>query len=161
MNYPLHKKTGFGVVEVLVAVVIFSLVLVGLHSAAVHSLRLIQKSTERTQAIFLLNETIEVLLAARDSGWSTSIDTLSTGTDYFLSYSGGVWTITTTNIFIDNIFERTFTIEDVYRDANNDIAGAGVLDSGTKKIHAMVSWRSHTATTTQTISTYITDLFQN
>ncbi len=156
-----RNQRGFGVVEVLVAAVIVSLVLVGLHSAAVQSLRLIRLSTERTQAAFLLEETVEALRALRDDSWSSNIDSLSVGTDYYLEWNGGVWVVTTTNIFIDDVFERKFVLEDVNRDANDDIVPSGTLDSGTKLITVTVAWRTNSATTTQTVSTYITDMFSN
>lgn len=154
-------KSGFGVIEVLVAAVIISLVLFGLHATSVQALRLIQQSTKRTQATFLIEETIEALRAKRDTGWSTSLGTLTAGATYYLELSGGAWTITTINIFIDDAFERKFVIENVYRDGNDDIATSGTLDPDTKKIIATVSWHAQTGTTTESISTYITDMFDN
>ena len=155
------SQSGFGIVEVLVASVIISLVLVGLHATTVQALRLVQQSTKRTQATFLVEETIEVLRSQRDAGWASSLGTLSSGTDYFLEFDGTAWNTTTTNVFIDDLFERKFVIENVYRDANDDIAASGTLDPSTKKINVTVSWFSQTGTTTQNISTYITDLFGN
>ena len=154
-------NSGFGIIEILVVAVIISLVLVGLHSAAVQSLRLIQQSTNRTQAAFLLEETLEGVRMRRDAGWSLHIGTLATGTNYYLLLGGGTWTITTTNVLIDGIFERKFVIGDVYRDANDDIAGSGTLDTDTKKITAFVSWSTQTGTISQSASTYITNLFAN
>lgn len=155
------EQAGFGIVEVLVVAVIISLVLVGLHATTVQALRLVQQSTKRTQATFLAEETIEVLRAMRDTGWTSSIGTLSASTDYFLAFNGSAWTISTTNIFIDDLFERKFVIENVNRDANDDIATSGTMDPNTKKITATVSWLSQTGTTTQSVNTYITNLFQN
>ena len=155
------NQSGFGIVEILVASVIISLVIVGLHATTAQALRLVQQSTKRTQAMFLAEETIEVLRSQRDSSWASSIGTLSSGTDYFLEFNGSVWSITTTNIFIDNLFERKFLLEAVYRDGNDDIAGSGTLDPSTKKIIVSVSWSAQTGITTQSISTYITDLFEN
>jgi Tfp pilus assembly protein PilV len=153
--------TGFGIVEVLVAAVIITLVLVGIHSTTTQALRLVQQSAKRTQATFLLQETIAALKSQRDAGWGASLGSLTAGADYYLEWSGGMWTITTTNIFIDKTFERKFTITDVNRDANDDIAPAGTPDAGTKLITATVAWHSQTGTTTQTLQTYITDMFQN
>jgi Tfp pilus assembly protein PilV len=154
--------TGFGIVEVLVAAVIITLVLVGIHSATTQALWMVQQSTKRTQATFLLQETIAALKSQRDAGWGASLGSLTASTNYYLEWSGGMWTTTTTNIFIDKTFERKFTITDVNRDAtNDDIAPAGTPDAGTKLITATVAWHSQTGTTTQTIQTYITDMFQN
>lgn len=152
---------GFSIVEVLVASVIISLVLVGLHTSTTQALRLVQQSTKRTQATFLMEETMEVLRSKRDAGWASSLGALSAGTNYFLSFDGSAWNITTTNVFVDDLFERKFVLEDVSRDGNDDIAGSGTLDANTKKITVSVSWRAQTGTTTQSMSTYITDLFEN
>jgi prepilin-type N-terminal cleavage/methylation domain-containing protein len=154
-------KSGFGIIEVLVTVVIISLIIVGLYSASVRALQLIQHSTQRSQATFLAEETIEVLRSLRDAGWSSSFGTLTSGTDYYLALSGGVWTITTTNIFIDKTFERTFAIEDANRDGSYDIASTGTPDDDTKKIIVSVSWHNQMGTTTQNIETYLTNMFQN
>lgn len=136
-----NKQSGFGIVEILVAAVIISLVLVGLHSALTQALRLVYRSTERTQAAFLAEETVEALRSLRDAGWSTYIGTLSAGTEYFLGWSGGTWNITTTNSLIDSTFERKFVLADVYRDnSSDDIAPTGTLDPGTKKITVTVEW---------------------
>ena len=147
--------------EVLVSAVIITLVLVGVHATSVQALRLVQQSTKRTQAAFLAEETIEVLRSHRDSSWTSSFGSLTSGTNYFLEFTSGAWNITTTNIFVDDLFERTFTVADVYRDANDDIAGSGTLDPGAKKVTATVSWHAQSGTTTQSVSTYITDLFGN
>lgn len=155
------EQAGFGIVEVLVVAVIISLVLVGLHATTVQALRLVQQSTKRTQATFLAEETIEVLRAMRDTSWTSSFGTLSAGTNYFLAFNGSAWNISTANIFIDDLFERKFVIENVNRDANDDIAASGTMDPNTKKITATVSWLSQTGTTTQSVNTYITNLFQN
>ena len=65
-------------------------------------------------------------------------------------------------MYVDNIFERIFTIENVGRDANDDIIGSGgINDPDTKKIVVSVSWRGRNGTTTESMSTYITNLFSN
>ena len=156
-----QRQSGFGIVEALVAAVIITLVLVGVHATTTQALILVHQSTKRTQAAFLMEETIEALRSKRDAGWASSIGTLSAGTNYYLAFTGGVWNITTTNVFVDKTFEQKFVIEDVNRDANDDIAASGTLDPNTKKITATVSWYTPTGTTTQSISTYVTNMFQN
>jgi len=154
-------QRGFSIVEVLVASVIISLVLVGLHASTAQALRLVQQSTKRTQASFLMEETIEVLRSKRDAGWASSLGTLSAGTHYFLNFDGSNWSITTTNVFVDDLFDRRFFLENVYRDGNDDIAASGTMDPDTKKITVTVSWHAQTGTTTQSMSTYITNMFGN
>lgn len=155
------KSGGFGLLEIVLSVGIVSLTLFGLSSTARLSYRLISDNTRRVKAAFLLEETIETVRLLRDQSWQTRIATLSTGTNYFLTFNGTQWRSSTTNVFVDDTFEQQFQISDVYRDANDDIAASGTLDPDTKKITAYVSWQTQTGTTTESISTYITDLFDN
>ncbi|TSC71095.1 MAG: Uncharacterized protein G01um101470_747 [Parcubacteria group bacterium Gr01-1014_70] len=133
---------GFGIIEVLVAAVIVSLVLVGVHATTTQALRLVHQSTKRTQAAFLAEETVEAIRSLRDESWSTNIAPLTSGTNYFLAWNGTKWITTTTNTLIDGIFERKFVLANVNRDANDDIATTGTLDPDTKKATITVLWGS-------------------
>ena len=95
----------------------------------------------------------------RDTSWSSGIGNLTVGSNYFFSYNGTTWVSTANNVYIDGIFERKFSLNNVYRDANDDIAVSGTLDSGTKKATVSVSWRGRTGTTTKSASFYLTDFF--
>ena len=161
MSNKASRNRGFGLLEIVLAVGIVSLTLFGLSSTAHTAYRLISNNTQRVKATFLLEETIETMRLLRDQGWQIRIASLSTGTDYFLTFNGTQWRTSTTNVFVDDTFERKFQISDVYRDADDDITAAGTLDPDTKKITTYVSWRTQTGTTTESISTYITDLFDN
>jgi len=157
-----YTTQGFGVVEIIVAISIISLTVVGLFNATVVSFQTISDNTKRIQATFLLEETIEVLKVLRDQSWAVRIATVSTNTDQFLTFNGTQWRTTNDNIFIDDIFERKFQITDVYRDSNDDIVSSGgTLDSNTKKVTSSVAWASRSGTTTISASTYITNLSSN
>lgn len=156
-----YSNRGFGLLEIVLAVSIISLTLFGLSNTARVSYRLISDNTNKVKAAFLLEETIETVRILRDQSWQTRIASLSVGTNYFLTFNGTQWRTSTTNVFVDDIFERKIQVSDVYRDANDDIAASGTLDPDTKKITASVSWGTRTGTSTESISTYITDLFDN
>ncbi len=125
--------------------------------------RLSTFNLESLQASFLLTEGVEAVKTIRDLGWQSNIAPLTSGTDHFLIFDSvnNTWLTTTDNLYIDNKFERRFTLDDVYRDGNQDIAGSGTLDPETKKLSVSVAWSNHGATTTKSISTYLTDLFDN
>lgn len=162
MNGHSHNtKRGFGLIEVLVASVIISLTITALYAAAVQATRLITDNTRKTQAAFLLEETMEAVRLLRDESWAANIAPLTAGTDYYLLFTGTDWQTTTTNTLVDGVFERKFVLENVNRDSNQDIAASGTPDPGTKKVTASVTWTGRTGTVTQSVATYITDIFQN
>lgn len=113
------------------------------------------------QSSYLLEEGIEAVSVVRDYGWGTNIAGLTIGTKYYLSWVGGKWTTTTTASKIDNFYTRYVVLSSVYRDVNDNIASSGTLDSGTRKVISYVSWQSGATTTTKTLTTYLTNLFNN
>lgn len=157
-----YKKRGFTLLEILVATSIIATSLLGLVSVVGISFAVADEATQKIQASFLLEEGMEITRIMRDSGWTANIEILSEDTDYYFEFSDGEWRATSTNKFIDNLFERKFVIEGVYRDANDDITtSGGVSDAYTKKITVSVSWPGRRGTTTESISTYITNMFDS
>lgn len=152
-----NKNLGFGLIEIVVGSAIFALSILGISSYYQQALQVSQKTGKFVQAGFLLEEGMEIAKYFRDTSW-TNISGLTPGTTYHLSWDGSTWATSTTNIFVDGIFERTFVIDNVNRDSNDDIVSSGgTLDAGTKKATVSVSWNERGATTTKTISTYLTD----
>jgi Tfp pilus assembly protein PilV len=153
------NKNGFGIAEIIIAVAVVSISVFGLLAVASVSLKTLRMNTNNIKAAFLLEEGMEAVKILRDSGWDENITPLSTGTDYFLTFDGTTWKATTSNVFVDNLFERKFFLNSVNRDANDDIAVSGAPDQNTKKATVFVSWLSSSGTTTRSISTYMTKLF--
>lgn len=156
-----NQKSGFGLVEIIIGVAIISASLFSLAAVSQISLRLAQTSRQNIKAGFLLEEGVEAVKFLRDAGWDTNIASLTAGVPYYLNFNGTSWESTYVNSYIDGVFERSFVIEDVYRDANDDIAESGDFDLNTKKISVFVSWETPTGTMTKSISTYITNIFNN
>lgn len=155
------SKSGFGLVEIIIGLAIILISLFSLMAVLEISFQLINKSSNNIKASFLLEEGIEAVKILRDSGWTANIVSLDVGTVYYLNFSGSTWQSTAENTYIDGVFERSFMFEDVFRDANDDIAAGGVLDPDTKKVSVSVSWREKSSTTTQSVIIYLTNLFSN
>lgn len=153
-------KRGFGLIEIVIGGAILSVALMGISSYYQQSLKVSRSTALLTQGSFLLEEGLEVAKFFRDMGW-TNISTPATGTVYYLSFNGTNWATSTTNTYVDSIFERTITLDDVYRDGTTDdiVSSGGNLDTGTRKVTATVSWWDRTATTTRTVATYMTNIF--
>ncbi|OGZ35949.1 MAG: hypothetical protein A3I88_00655 [Candidatus Portnoybacteria bacterium RIFCSPLOWO2_12_FULL_39_9] len=154
-----HQKSGFGALEIIVGAAIISISLFSLMAVSRLSLEMVFQSANRVKAGFLIEEGLEAVRTLRDGGWSAKIAPLSADTVYYLDFDGLNWQPTFTNVYIDGIFERSFIIEDVYRDTNDDIAAFGFLDPGTKKVSVSVAWKERLGTTTKSISIYLTNLF--
>jgi len=160
---PLYtQKKGFSLVEIVIVVSIFLVILIPF----VGLLNLLGRSavanTAKVQATFLEEEGLEAVRLLRDSSWGANIGSQISGAYFFLAFDGVNWTATTSNVYVDNMFERKVQVSDVYRNTNQDIVSSGgFLDSNTKKITVSVSWFDRGATTTRSLSTYITNLFNN
>ena len=165
MSFLFHKKNilnkGFNLLEIVVGVTIISIFLLAVAPLFQSFLKIGYGNTKIIQASFLLEEGVEAVKILRDDSWQNNISTLNTGTDYFLYFNGDSWQTTTSYSQIDGIFERKFIISDVYRDENDDISLSGTLDSNIKKIDMSISWLKDKGTTTKTVATYVTNLFDN
>lgn len=149
--------------EIVIGVGVISISIFSLSAVSNLALRLTEESIRNTQAAFLMEEGIEALKILRDSSWSANILPLAVDTTYYLYFSDHKWQATYTNIYIDGNFERSFKLQNVNRNDTNDdiVSSGGILDPDTKKLTISVSWLSRTATTTKTLSTYITNFFNN
>jgi len=154
-------KSGFGLLEIIIGVAITATFIFTAMEVSRFSLRLSEATIRKAKTAFLLEEGIEAVKFLRDSGWDANIGSLTGGTNYYLNFDGSKWQATTTNIFIDEVFERKFILNDVNRNADDDISDFGNPDPDTKKISVSVSSQGRTGTSTEQISAYITNLFNN
>ncbi|MFZ2832020.1 MAG: hypothetical protein WAZ40_02610 [Minisyncoccia bacterium] len=161
MTFSTSKK-GFGLVEVIIGSAVLSASLLGI-SGFFQTILKTSRATEATlQADYLLEEGVESVKLFRDLGYTTNIKNMSTSTTYYFSWDGSKWVATTTPLLIDSKYERTLTFADVNRDVNSDIATVGTYEPNVKRATVSVSWwNPAVSTTTRSIQTYITNLFEN
>jgi Tfp pilus assembly protein PilV len=156
---------GFLLIEVVLAVGMFTVVLISISAYFQKALEVSKDTTRRIQSGFLLEEGIEAVKFLRDQSWDAEIATLTPGTSYYLYWDGGTWVSTTTPQMIEDIFTRSFRLANVNRDfvSNDIVSSGGYTDVGTKKLFIDVAWlrRGGGATTTDSAETYITNLFSN
>lgn len=160
-NFFQNLNSGLTLVEVVITtsiILVFLLALFGAHSLY---LKTAFSSGEIIKAAGLAEESLEAVRFLRDSSWDVNIQSLSLDRNYFLVFVDNAWQITDANIFIDNIFERKIRFSAVYRDTAGDIVSSGgALDPDTLMVRSTVSWLSAGATTTKSISTYITNIYE-
>lgn len=155
-------QTGSVLLEVVIATSIFLIVILGLATVASWIVRSSLENVTKIQASYLSEEGLEAVRLMRDSGWSGNIATHASGTPFRIGWTGVTWSATTSTTLIGGIFDRTITLYDVYRDGSQNITSVGgSLDANTKKVTSTVSWNSHGATSTRSLSTYLTNIFVN
>lgn len=155
-----ETQKGLTLVEVLIAAAVILatvLALLGVHGLY---LKTALGNGETIKAAYLAEESIEVVRFWRNVSWNNKIEPIILDTAYGLSFSSGVWATTTDRLV--GQFERSVTLSSVYRDASSDIVfSGGTLDPDTVLVTARVSWAKGGATTTQSVATYITNLYGN
>ncbi len=156
-------RAGFGLVEAVIGIALISVFLVGITAVARFSSRLVFSAESELQATFLLEEGVDAVKGLRDASWTSNIAPLFIDTDYWLQFGGNAWALTpSVKPFIDGRFDRRVKVFTVLRDSSDDIVvSGGTADPNTKKITVSVSWFDRGATTTETASTYISNLFSN
>ncbi|MBX4210883.1 hypothetical protein KW783_02850 [Candidatus Parcubacteria bacterium] len=157
MRTRVQYKKGMGLVEILVAASIILLFLVAIITANNIYIKAGFGNTRKIQAGFLLEEGVEALRVMRDKGWA-AFSSITPDTTYYLAYSAGTWDKTSTNTYIDSLFERSFVISCVTRDSsdkiNTSVTTCPGNDSNTKQVTVSVAWHDQTGTTTRSITTY-------
>ncbi len=152
-----NKKTGAALVEVVVVASIVTLLTVAITGVINQTVVVNDLALRNTQAGYILEEGAEAVKIIRDNSWS-NITGLTAGTNYYLGYSSGVWSLSATPSTVDTRFTRIIVISAVNRDGNDDIASSGTNDTGTKKVTVTVSWLSAGNTVTKTLAFYVSDI---
>jgi prepilin-type N-terminal cleavage/methylation domain-containing protein len=156
------RASGFGLIEIVIASAIVSVVTVSLAYVFILSSRINDQTTERARAHFLAEEGLEVVRYMRDKGWATNIQPLEMSTPYYLVFTAASsqWSLTTdVQPTIDNTFSRTIVFSPVSRDGLYDIVlSGGTNDPDTLKVVSSVTWGG---SNTVQLPTYITNMFSN
>src|SRR3989344_33325 len=109
-------KGGFALLEALVSAGILSTVLAGAIGALLISTQSASTNGARVEAAYLADEGIEAVRILRDNGWGANIASHASGAPFYIGWNGTTWVATTTNAFVDGLFERSVEFADVYRD---------------------------------------------
>ncbi len=156
-----YFKKGLSLVEIVVASAIILVAVVALLNVHNLYLKIAFSNANAVKAAYLAEEGVEAVRWLREVSWADNIATLSVGTNYGLARVNGNWQVSVSNKYVEN-FERTISLSVAYRDANGDIVtSGGTLDPKTMLVVSSVSWPNGGATTTKSVSTYLTDLYEN
>ena len=150
---------GITVLEVVIGVSIAALVLTFSVHAITQFINASRSISEKTAALYLAEEGLEMVRFVRDSSWAT-VSALSVNTVYGIRINGSNISIVAGPESIDG-FTRSFTVQNVYRNAaTQDIVasttGGSVADTGSKYVFMTVAGGIDPATTT--LTTILTNL---
>lgn len=130
-----HHYAAFSMIEIVIALGIFSLFVTGIASSASLTYIAEKQGGENTIVQAYAQEGIEAVRSIGKRGWSE----LLIGT-HGLTKSNNYWELSGANETIGD-YQREIIISEVYRDVNNNIVTSnGTLDQHTKKITVNIRW---------------------
>ncbi len=157
-----NYKKGAALAEVLVAVFIFSVILMVLISANNLYLKSASSNISSAQAAYLAEEGIEAIHTIRDRSW-TSFYALSTTTDLYLYFSAtsSSWNLSS-SATSTGIFTRKIRIYPVLRDNTSHQISTSTInttnDINTRYASSSVSWLDGGKTKSNSLTAYFSNL---
>ena len=155
------NQKGIGMIEVIVSLAVIAITFWSFFELARYNLKIQEQSRFKIEALNLAAEAMEATRSVRDEDWN-NIDPLVSGTRYYPAIAANKWTLSSTDPgAINGFYDRWVTVEEVFRDGNDDIAVAGVQDTETRKIIVIVEWNDHGTIRDITLTSYLTSWTNN
>ena len=155
-NY-LKKQTGQSLVEILVALAIGIIFVLGVMIVMQSSLKMGKDSEKIQISASLARELIDNVKIFADSDWNNIYNLATTSANhYYLNTTSSPFSVVLGDETITvgtTTYIRYFYVDDVYRDASGKISSLGIFDPSTKKITIGVKW---IGSNDRFISTYLT-----
>lgn len=148
------QKSGFAIIEVLLAISLFSVFSVGIFYLSIDTVQRDAKVNNDSNAMYYAIEGLEAVRSIRDQNYL-----YLTNGDYGLNLEAGAWEFATAPEDINGIYERTITLSDIFRDESGNIASDGIyFDPDTKKITSEILWLNKGALPrTTTLTGYVSN----
>ncbi|MDZ4228479.1 MAG: hypothetical protein U1E54_04515, partial [Candidatus Levybacteria bacterium] len=129
-------QAGQSLVEIILAIGLSAIILPALLVGLVSSREGRAQQSQRTQATYLLNETVDAVRSVREKGWTS----FAVNGTYHPVVSGSGWSLATGSATV-NGFTQSITVGDINRDSNGVIVSSdGILDPSTKKVDVLITW---------------------
>jgi len=148
----IKNTSGQSLVELIVALAIFSIVVLSASLIFLDNITALKVGNELTEATSLVQEGLDASRSIRDNKFSD----LSNG-PHGVTRASGYWEFSGSSD-TTGIYTRVITISDVERDEDgNVVASDGTVDVRTKKVLSSVSWDSRGSTRSTSALSYLTD----
>ncbi len=133
-NFQLQR--GQSLVEIILAMGLAAIILPALLTGLVSSRQGKAQQAQRTQAVYLLNETVDAVRSVREKGWTG----FAVNGTYHPIISGSSWTLGAGSAVVNN-FTQQVVIGDVNRNSSGAIVtSGGSMDPSSKKVVVTISW---------------------
>jgi len=154
LHKPPGSQLGISLIEVIIAIALFSIIASGVVVLALGSFRNTSLAEQETAAMQLLDQSVAAVESIRNQDWGN----LTEGS-YGLAYDGTNWAfVAVGSDDAPTPFNREITITNGQRDNDNLVESGGSPDANTKKIELEVQWSSNTlANKTRTRTLYLTN----
>lgn len=160
------RQRGQSLVEIIIAMGLSVIILPALLTGLISSREGKAQQAQRTQAVYLLNRTVDAVRSVREKGWA-NIASLTTGVPYHPEISGQSWSLiagedinlTTglnTKVIMNNVNRGTCP----GTDCEKIVTTGGNLDPSTKKVEVTISWSTPYASSIQD-TLYLTRYLDN
>ncbi len=151
-----NKQKGIGMIEVMISLAIIVIVFFSFILLIKINLQIQRENQNSLKALNLATETMEAVRSFKENDWS-AFSSLSTASPYYPVISGNEWTLSESDPGEIDSFSRWIEIEEVYRDANDNIAETGNLDNKSREIKAFVQWEERSRIKQITLSSILTN----
>jgi len=152
-----QQQKGFGIIEAIVCIAIIMITFWSFTGIAKYCLKIQEQNRVKIEAVNLASEAIEAVRSVRNENWD-NISSLLLETKYYPIISENKWTLILSNPgVINGTYNRSITLERVYRDTSDNISESGIEDNQTMKIIALVEWNDRGQTKQINLSTYLTN----
>jgi len=156
LQFTFNFEKGQSLVEIIIVMAMSIVILPALLTGLVSSRQGKVQQTQRTQAVYLLNETVDAVRSVREKGW----EPFAINGTFHPAILGTSWTLATGSAVVNN-FTQKVIIGDINRDSNGAIASSGgTLDPSSKKVDITVSW-NQPYLSTASASLYMTRYLSN
>ncbi|MEK7077925.1 MAG: hypothetical protein AAB928_02410 [Patescibacteria group bacterium] len=155
------SRAGFSLLEIVIVLGFLGIVAVSLVQLNLMFIRGISAGSFNVRANALAAETAEAIRFIKEDQWN-DLGNLTPNAVYYLSFSGSPskWNIVSSDPGkIDNIFTRTFKVNQVYRDAvtGKIVSSGGSLDTKTLLVEINVDWNEKGKDKNIKLTTYLAD----
>lgn len=152
----LSRQRGQSLVEIILVIGLSAIILPALLTGVVSSRQGKAQQAQRTQAVYLLSETVDAVRSVREKGWTS----FAVNGTFYPAVLGTSWTLIPGSTVSAGLTKQV-VIGDVNRDVDGSIvATGGSLDPSSKKVDVIISWDQPYASTLNA-SLYITRYLDN
>jgi Tfp pilus assembly protein PilV len=135
MNISKNLQSGISLIEIIIAIAVFTMIVMGTMSVVLGSFSMSRQAEEGSKAGLLAQEGMEAVNSLKNQNWNNV-----TNGAHGITKTGGTWTFTGTSDTTEK-YTRVITVSDVFRDGSGNIVTlGGTIAPETKKVSVIVSW---------------------